>query len=590
MGEPDDGQRPAALWAKFVLASCGRLGRFPQVHLAPRFPSSRLNVALRAELPLEQNELVVALVDSDSPGFQRTIVLTTYRIYWSQLDEVEAGTRVGLRRTRVIQAYGLDYPLMGEEIRVEPAAAGTFRITLGTGRSLVLSGASKELALELAAYLRSVAAAARAGMVPPLSRFDASLLDRIDRVLPRVVEVTGQVRTLNRDLHTFRRDLMKAAPRALVTPFLCAACVLIFVLMVLSGVDPVLPATQQLVSWGANDGARVVLRHEAWRLPASVFVHGGLIHLALNMWCLFTIGPLVERFFGSAATATIYLVAGIGGAIASMATLPPRVSVGASGAIFGLLGALLVFLIIHRRAVPGSVLRPLRSSALFFVVFNTMFGAMVPNIDQAAHLGGLAGGLLAGLVLTRPWPVIHSRWLWLRRLALGLALAAALVGVGVAAISWRARTLPPLSRLRDFADQVAPVFNESRRISGSIPSVLDLKAQVDDPQSRQRLSQRLHGLRARAVGNLDSTGRIVTGEPELQAARAKLMQGQVAQLAAIDASMRYLESRDLQHLTGPNGLLVSQAAEMRAIREFEACQQSFIATHQVRPPADDPGP
>ena len=74
-----------------------------------------------------------------------------------------------------------------------------------------------------------------------------------------------------------------------------------------------------------------MLRQEYWRLATSVFVHGGLIHLALNLWSLIVIGPLIERIYGPPAFAVIYLSAGIGGAVASAVMPPMRVSVGASG-------------------------------------------------------------------------------------------------------------------------------------------------------------------------------------------------------------------------------------------------------------------
>ena len=270
--------------------------------------------------------------------------------------------------------------------------------------------------------------------------------------------MTHRTRMLNLDISTFRRDLLAATRRVVVTPLLLTACILVFVVMTLRGVDPFMPSARQLLSWGANDGARVVLRHEAWRLPASVFIHGGLLHLAVNMWCLFNIGPLVERFFGNIATAVLYLAAGVGGSIASMAMLPVRISVGASGAIFGLLGALLAFLLINHRSVPTTVLRPLRSSALSFVVFNTLLAA-IPNIDQSAHIGGLMTGFLGGLMLIRPWPVIRSRWLTLRRSLMGLALVGAVRrGRGRGAVE---RTDPaPLTRLDDFIDQAAPAIDE----------------------------------------------------------------------------------------------------------------------------------
>ena len=328
-----------------------------------------------------------------------------------------------------------------------------------------LLGAEPKLAEALAGYLRTVGTAARTGVIPGLNERDPELVERIAGVLPRVAEVTSRIRTLGRDLHSFRRDLMTATPRSVATTAFTIACVAIYAAMVLSGVEPIIPTTEHLRAWGANDGARVVLRHEYWRLPASVFIHGGLIHLAVNMWCLYSIGPLVERLFGNLAFAAIYLAAGIGGAIASMATLPFRVSVGASGAIFGILGALLAFLIVHRRSVPGSVLKPLRSSALSFVIFNTLFGAAVPNIDQSAHMGGLATGFVGGLLLIRPWPVVRSLGTTLRRLALGAALAGALLGIGVAAVRLRERTLPPGAAYEDFSDQLAASVKEFNAIS-----------------------------------------------------------------------------------------------------------------------------
>ncbi|MGB2610467.1 MAG: rhomboid family intramembrane serine protease [Isosphaeraceae bacterium] len=468
MNGPDETPRPTTAWETFVLASCARLAQFPQVHLAPKLPPGRLNLALRTQLPFMENELLVALIDNDAGGFQNEIILTTSRLYWSERDLADAGSRNGLKSSVAIRAYGVDYALIPQGAGVVPSGEESVQIALGTGQSLPLQGGGSELAEALAGYLRTVGDAARKGVDPSLDGLDPGLVRRIALVLPKVAEATRQMRTLNRDLNMFRRDLMAATPHVVVTPLLLAACILVFVVMVMRGVDPFLPSAQQLLLWGANDGARVVLRHEAWRLPASVFIHGGLIHLAVNMWCLFNIGPLVERLFGNVVTAVLYLAAGVGGAIASMAALPGRVSVGASGAIFGLLGALLAFLLINRRSVPATVLSPLRSSALSFVVFNTLFAAAVPNIDQWAHMGGLVTGFLGGLVLIRPWPVIRSRWLTLRRLTLGLALVGAVLGAGFAAVRWTERTLPPLARLEDFMDQARP---RDRRVQRGFPSI-----------------------------------------------------------------------------------------------------------------------
>jgi len=576
MNEPDGNPRPATSWEIFVLASCARLAQFPQVHRAPKFPSSRLNLVLRTELPLLENELLVALIDSKAGGFQSEIILTTSRLYWSERDQRDAGSPKGSKSPAAIRAYGMDYALIPQGVSAMSWGEDSARIALGPGRSLPLQGGGMELAEALAGYLRTVGDAARKGVVPPLDDLDPGLARRIAEVFPQVAGATRRIRTLNHDLHTFRRDLMTATPRVLVTPLLLTACILLFVMMVLRGVDPFMPSARQLLSWGANDGARVVLRHEAWRLPASVFIHGGLIHLAVNMWCLFNIGPLVERFYGNVVTALLYLSAGVGGAIASMATLPVRISVGASGAIFGMLGALLAFLLINRRSVPPTVLGPLRSSALSFVVLNTVFGAAVPNIDQSAHFGGLVTGFLGGLVLIRPWPVVRSRWLTLRRLLLGLALAGVVLGAGIGAVRWRERTLPALARFMDFTEQVAPAIDELNAVSQAMPEVEQLEAEAERVPSRPGLSETLRSLQVRSAANLVRLGRIATPDPSLQAICQALVDRQTGQIATLAASLRFLETRSQ---AGRAGVLEGGTAMIRAGHDFENRQRAFLETH-----------
>jgi rhomboid protease GluP len=473
----------------------------------------------------------------------------------------------------------MDYALIPQEASVVPAGEGAVQITLGSGQSLPLQGGGKDLALALASYLRTIGDAARRGVEPALDGLDPALVGRITLALPRVAEMTRRMRTLNSELNTFRRDLLAATPRVWVTPLLLAACILVYVVMAASGVDAFLPTAQQLLWWGSNNGARVVLRHEIWRLPASVFIHVGVLHLAVNMWCLFNIGPLVERFFGNVATLVLYLAAGVGGAIASMATLPVRGSVGASGAIFGLLGALLAFLLVNHRSVPTTVLRPLRSSALSFVVFNTLFGAAVPIIDQSAHIGGLVTGFLGGLVLIRPWPVIQSRWLTLRRLTLGLALVGAVLGAGFAAVQWRERTLPPEVRHDDFIDQAAPATVEFDAILQALRQVDELETGSESAASRQDLSQTLRKLQERAVANQGRLGRTVTPDPGLQPIRQALIDGQTAQLAMLAAMLEYLETRNPERLTGPSGVRASQAAMIRAIHDYQTRQRAYLETH-----------
>ncbi len=192
--------------------------------------------------------------------------------------------------------------------------------------------------------------------------------------------------------------------KLVVTPFFVAGCVGLFVVMAFSGVRIDDPTTVSLYRWGGNFGAGVAVDGQRWRLFTSMFLHGGLIHLLLNMWCLLSVGPLIERLYGRFAYATLYLAAGIGGALASGWWHPTVVGVGASGAIFGVIGGLLAFSLRHREAIASTNLAGMRSSMLLFVGYNLVPGFLSTRIDNAAHLGGLATGFLAGLLLCPAWP------------------------------------------------------------------------------------------------------------------------------------------------------------------------------------------
>ncbi|MFC1641275.1 rhomboid family intramembrane serine protease [Myxococcota bacterium] len=225
------------------------------------------------------------------------------------------------------------------------------------------------------------------------------------------------------DPSDFGRRLWQLTPRTPVTPVLVAANIGLFAAMVWRGVHPWSPNTDSLIAWGANYGPRTAAG-EWWRLVSSAFLHVGVAHLLLNLWVLRQVGGLVERLLGNWGFLAAYLFSAVAGSLASVAWRPGGVSAGASGAIFGLFGALIAFLVHHRRVVPRAVLDRLRTSAVAFVGCNVAFGLLVPNIDQAAHLGGLAGGFLFGLVLAHP-PSAAGAASRPRRLGLAVILGAA---------------------------------------------------------------------------------------------------------------------------------------------------------------------
>lgn len=137
----------------------------------------------------------------------------------------------------------------------------------------------------------------------------------------------------------------------------------------------------------------LIIGGEYWRLITPVFLHAGVLHIFMNSYILYSLGPNVEEAFGSVRFALMYLATGFLATAASFA-LPPEVrSLGASGAVFGMAGVLLVYL--YRRRKSAFVAQYLRS-IMVFIGINLAFGFLVPGIDNVAHIGGLIGGIILG--------------------------------------------------------------------------------------------------------------------------------------------------------------------------------------------------
>ncbi len=554
-------------WNVFVLSACARLGPFPQAHLSPRLASRDLGVALRARLPLEPSEFLVGTVDHAIGGVPCPIVLTNRRLFWfERTDDRPESAPVG-KGGPSIRGAALEYVLLPDDPIARPTPGGGVELDLGGGRIVRASTGSIDLGRALAETLRQLGAAARAGGAPAV---EGDLAGRIAAALPSVLETDRRLRTHGADIVAFQADLLAGTPSAFVTPTLVAACVGVFLAMLATGVGAMDPSSGDLLAWGANDAVRVALGGEAWRLPASVFLHGGLIHLAVNMWCLLNLGPLVERLYGNLGYAAIYLASGVGGAIASMATPPSRVSVGASGAIFGIIGALLAFLLVRRRSVPSSVLVPLRSSVLGMVVFNTLFGAIVPVIDQAAHMGGLATGFLAGLLLAPPWPPRRSAWGLARSAALAAVAAAVLVGVGAGVVRWRAGTLDDRDRFGDFARQVGPAYDGFFALANGLGEVAETLGRGEDAGAKAQLPGVLEDLERRGRDGLAELARVRPADPKLKSTADLMGDALRGQLSAVAAARRFDETRDPAWLRGPDGFTSRLAESNRLASRLSA--------------------
>jgi rhomboid protease GluP len=202
----------------------------------------------------------------------------------------------------------------------------------------------------------------------------------------------------------FIQALRALTPRVVVTPVLVLLNVLVFIGMVASGADVMDPKIEDLVNWGANFGPQT-LDGEWWRLLSAAFVHIGAVHLALNMLVLAGIGPMVERMLGGPAFALVYVASALGGSLASLLWNPVMVSAGASGAVFGAFGGLLGVLLVQRRSVPPAAHALLKQNGIGFLGYNLVIGFLLPNVDFAAHIGGLLFGFALGALCSRPLTV-----------------------------------------------------------------------------------------------------------------------------------------------------------------------------------------
>lgn len=234
----------------------------------------------------------------------------------------------------------------------------------------------------------------------------------------------------------FVRRLLEDTPRATVTRALVAINVLVWLATVVAGLDPFSPTPHDLLDWGGN--MLVLTREQPWRLLTSTMLHGGAIHLLFNMWVLWDTGGIAERFYGNLQFLLIYLLSGLFASLASLFfAAQAGVSIGASGAIFGVVGALLAALFTKHRKLPPGMARSMRSSMLMFVAYSLFMGVVSTFIDNAAHVGGLVSGFLIALVLAEKFD--HEEY---RRSAVTRAIAVIVASMAAMLVIWKLLPVP----------------------------------------------------------------------------------------------------------------------------------------------------
>jgi rhomboid protease GluP len=234
-------------------------------------------------------------------------------------------------------------------------------------------------------------------------------------------------------------DSIQQRRRCFVYAAIVGINIVLYAWQVLTGVNALTPAVSDMVAWGANV-APLTLGGEAWRLFTSMFLHIGLLHLALNMYMLVAFGAIAERSFGPVRFTLIYLMSGLLGSLASArwnamtlttaltSGVQPQLSIaaGASGALMGICGAYLSYWLLARaRHLDGAQESiTMRGPLAQTVAINLGMGFLLPGIDNACHIGGLLGGALLGAAFA----LIGSHQSMARRALATVAIALASTG------------------------------------------------------------------------------------------------------------------------------------------------------------------
>lgn len=259
-----------------------------------------------------------------------------------------------------------------------------------------------------------------------------------ERLLQAVLERIGQA-PAEGELHpslqdlrqerVFQEQLQALAPTPWLTWTLVGLNVALWLAMLAVGVNGMHADARTLLDWGGNSSYQVVAHHEAWRLLTAAFLHGGFVHLAMNMVGLASAGPAVERLYGRWQFALIYFGAALAGNALSLHFAADRaVSVGASGAVFGVFGAMLVGLHGHRKDLPRAFNKRSLGGLGFFIAYSLLQGFARSGVDNAAHVGGLLGGAALAWLLPRQLQAQRFARLFPSRAWIGTVLVAVAVG------------------------------------------------------------------------------------------------------------------------------------------------------------------
>ena len=343
---------------------------------------------------------------------------------------------------------------------------------------------------------------------------------------------------------SFDRAMEELGTRPIITATLVALNIAWFLFVASQGGGLAIPNPAIIINWGSNFGP-LTLNGEWWRLFTCMFVHFGLLHLAFNMWVLWAIGRTTERMFGSLHFALLYVFAGLCGSMTSLWWHPNVNSAGASGAIFGLFGGLLTFVLNPASGVPPTIVAGHRRSLVIFILYTLIGGITRGGVDNAAHLGGLIGGFLIGWLLTRPLDVTAREKPQLRFVQTAVLALAALSAFG-----WHLAHAPHVSpdvalQQRDGANKIEFYPGQYRRLTFT---------------SGERVSAAMQAIQAATdVGTLDAAVAVVQKMADAGDAEAAFRLGRYYDRESIEpdyslALKYYQKASDQNHGWATNNL------------------------------------
>ena len=368
-----------------------------------------------------------------------------------------------------------------------------------------------------------------------------------------------------RESAQFEHELDRLTPAPWALYLVAAANVGVWIAQVAGGISATSPTPAQLHDWGANSAASVLVDEEYWRLITAPFLHGGAAHLGFNMLALWAAGRQLSRLLGNLQFTLVYAATALCGSAASLHVAgQSSVSVGASGAVFGVLGALLAVSWQYRHRLPPHDNRRLWMGLGLFVVYSLVHGLVQTNVDNAAHIGGLAAGLLLGLLLRGRFDQATAAGSRPLRAGMGLVATFVAVAYGVLATPiprvWPGALYEAQDTLRVLTPQFQQTFKglevaalRRRQGQSTRQQYLVYAERVAAPQC-QRIAARLRMLQApqwETVAQVAQTyGRMceVMAESiglELRKARegASAQPGLDAGMRALDAEMTLLARR-----------------------------------------------